>query len=127
MFEISVRSHFSAAHRLVGHEGACAHLHGHNWEVEVFVAGERLNAIGVLVDFRHVKTALQEVMSTLDHRDLNALPELGPGNPTSENLARHLFEALAARLDAPGCRVARVRVSETPGTSATYHVAPPDR
>jgi len=127
MFEISVRSHFSAAHRLVGHEGACARLHGHNWEVEVFVAGERLNSIGILVDFRHVKDALQEAMGTLDHRDLNALPELGSANPTSENLARYLFEALSARLDGPGSRVARVRVSETPGTSASYHAGPADR
>jgi len=127
MFEISVRSHFSAAHRLVGHEGACAHLHGHNWEVEVFVAGERLNSIGVLVDFRHVKTALQEVLGSLDHRDLNALSDLGAANPTSENLARHLFESLSARLNRPGIHVVRVRVSETPGTSASYHAGPPDR
>jgi len=127
MFEISVRSHFSAAHRLIGHEGACAHLHGHNWEVEVFVAGGELDGIGVLVDFRNVKTALQEALAALDHRDLNALPELGAGNPTSENLARHLYQALAGRLDGPGCRVARVRVSETPGTSASYYAGPPDR
>ena len=121
MFEISVRSQFSAAHRLVGHEGVCANVHGHNWEVEVFLAGETLNEIGVLLDFREVKTAVRSVLDQLDHKDLNELPAFGqPTNPTSENLARHIFEALAAELDNSRCRVVRVRVSETPGTSASY-------
>ena len=121
MFEVSVRSQFSAAHRLVGHAGACANVHGHNWEVEVFLAGETLNEIGVLLDFREIKNAVRDVLEPLDHKDLNALPAFGrQTNPTSENLARYLFEALAAGLDNSRCRVVRVRVSETPGTSASY-------
>ena len=120
MYELSVNAHFSAAHRLAGYAGPCANPHGHNWEVEIFVRGVKLNAIGILVDFREVKNAVREVMKDLDHSDLNALPPFSRKNPTSENIARYLHKALAARLNCRAYRVHRVRVCETPGTSASY-------
>ena len=120
MFEVSVTTHFSAAHRLVGYAGACANPHGHNWEVQVFVRGERLNDIGILLDFREIKQALRAVMTDLDHADLNALPAFARENPTSEHLARYLFQALAAKLNGPAGRIHCVRVCETPGTHASY-------
>ena len=120
MFEVSVRTHFSSAHRLVGYPGACANPHGHNWEVDVFVRGTKLNELGILVDFRELRQALRDAVAALDHADLNTLPEFAAQNPTSENLARHLFRALGARLNSPARRVARVRVCETPGSAADY-------
>ena len=120
MFELSVKTHFSAAHHLRGYAGACANPHGHNWEIEVFVRGEGLDRTGFLVDFRELKARLRSVLGELDHRDLNALPVFLRRNPTSENLAHYLFDSLAERFDAPRCRVHRVTVCETPGTAASY-------
>lgn len=124
MFELSVRGHFSGAHRLARYRGACARLHGHNWEVEVFLRGRRLDGEGLLVDFKRVKAEIQAVLETLDHRELNRLSIFANRNPTSEHLARFLFDTLAARLNTRRCAVHRVWVSEAPGTAAAYWKTP---
>jgi len=120
MYEVSINASFSAAHHLRGYPGSCAAVHGHNWEVEVFVRGATLNGTGILVDFRQLKAAVMEELSRLDHADLNTLDPFRDRNPTSENLARHLFTALSVRFAGPDCRVARVAVRETPGSRASY-------
>ena len=120
MFEISIKTHFAAAHHLRGYKGICADPHGHNWEIEVFVAGAKLDAIGFLVDFRELKERVKEVLGELDHHDLNKLPPFRRQNPTSENLARHLYEALSTRVNGPRCTISRVTVCETSGTTASY-------
>jgi 6-pyruvoyltetrahydropterin/6-carboxytetrahydropterin synthase len=120
MFELSVTTHFSAAHRLAGYPGQCARLHGHNWEVQVYLQGPSLNDLGMLLDFREIKAALKDALAELDHADLNELPAFMAHNPTSENIARYLYEVLARRFDAASCRIARVSVAETPGTAAFY-------
>jgi len=120
MFEISVKSHFSSAHRLKGYDGACSNLHGHNWEVEVFLRGTRTNPIGMLVDFGKIKSAVRGALNKLDHKDLNSLPAFIVNNPTSENLAKHIFHALSELFRGESFSVRRVWVSESPGTSACY-------
>lgn len=120
MYEVSINAHFSAAHHLRGYPGSCAALHGHNWEVEVFVCGETLNDTGILVDFRQLKSVVQEELGILDHTDLNSLEAFRNCNPTSENLAKHLFRAMSSRFAASACRVSRVSVKETPGSKASY-------
>ena len=120
MFELSVKTHFSAAHRLVGYDGACANLHGHNWEVEIFVRGPRLDNLGMLVDFHDIKSAIREAMKEVDHCDLNQLPSFLRENPTSENLARYLHGQLGKSLNNEQHQVYKVTVCETPGTSASY-------
>ncbi len=120
MFELSVKTHFSAAHRLVGYEGQCANPHGHNWEVEIFVRGSRLNDLGMLVDYRDIKGAVREAMKEIDHVDLNLVPAFVRSNPTSENLARYVHERLSERINSERARVCRVTICETPGTSASY-------
>ena len=120
MFEISVKSHFSSAHRLKRYEGACHNLHGHNWEVEVFLRGAQTNHIGMLVDFRKIKIAVRDVLKKLDHCELNRLPAFARTNPTSENLAKYIFHILSDIFRRESFTVNRVWVSESPGTSACY-------
>ncbi len=120
MFEISIKTQFSAAHHLDGYRGACEAVHGHNWDVEVFVAGEALNETGILVDFRDVRQAVQAELEALDHTDLNRHAAFATGNPTSENIARFLFLQLSQRLTGERVRVSRVSVNETPGSKASY-------
>jgi len=120
MYELSVRTHFSAAHHLKGYDGKCADQHGHNWEVEVYVAGDKLNSTGILVDFRLLKEMVKELLGKLDHADLNKLDAFRNMNPTSENIARFLHDEISAKIKSTGCRVSRVLVRETDETSATY-------
>ncbi len=120
MFELRIKTHFSAAHRLPGYEGSCADVHGHNWEVEVFVRGDRLNGIGMLIDFRQLRRQVGECLRRLDHSDLNELPEFASDPPTSEHIARYLFLALADRINDERCRIYRVTVWETHGAAASF-------
>jgi 6-pyruvoyltetrahydropterin/6-carboxytetrahydropterin synthase len=120
VFELSIRTHFSAAHHLKGYPGACAAFHGHNWEVEVTVRGPSLNAMGLLIDFRELKAQVAKVIARIDHADLNQVEPFNERNPTSENIAQFLYGELAAVLNGERCRVWSVGVVETPGTRAVY-------
>ncbi len=120
MFEISVKSRFSSAHHLKGYVGACQNPHGHNWEVEVFLRGTQLNKLGMLMDFGQIKAALGKILAGLDHRDLNRLKTFRRLNPTSEHLAKYIFDALNEVFAAETFWVQRVRISESPETSASY-------
>lgn len=120
MYEISITTHFSAAHRLVGYNGACADLHGHNWEVDVFIRGDSLDELGMLVDFREVKRAVGSALAELDHKDLNEVSIFANKNPTSENIAAYLFDKLSGAFDSDRCEVQRITVHETPQTGASY-------
>lgn len=120
MYELSIRTRFSAAHHLSGYPGACAADHGHNWDVEVFVRGARLNNLGMLVDFKELKAAVGAAVQELDHRNLNETSPFRAQNPTSENIARWLFERVSTSLANQSFSVCRVRVFETPDAAASY-------
>ncbi|WUH98836.1 6-carboxytetrahydropterin synthase QueD [Spirillospora sp. NBC_00431] len=89
---------FEAAHRLPnvpdGHK--CARLHGHSYRVKVYVSGEVDPLMGWLMDFAEIKAAVKPVIDRLDHYYLNEVP--GLENPTSEQLAKWIWDQLTARL-----------------------------
>lgn len=120
VFEVYVKTHFSAAHSLEGYPGDCAHIHGHNWMVEVFVKCEKLDEIGIGIDFKDIKQAVKDVLQGLDHFNLNDLPAFKKVNPTSENIAKFLYQELGRKLNSNGVKVSKVKVSETPGAGALY-------
>lgn len=120
MFEISSEAHFSAAHHLRNYIGPCENVHGHNWVVRAVVRCEKLNELGIGIDFRTLKGALADIIQTLDHADLNAVFDPLTQNPSSENIAAYIYNHLAQRINTDLCRITRVEVSETPGNSAAY-------
>ena len=119
IYTLTVRASFSAAHRLREYDGNCERLHGHNWQVEVSVASERLDDRGIALDFRAIKAAVNDLLSGLDHRYLNEVQPFDRLNPSSENLARYLFEEMERKVPAPA-RVARVTVWESEDARADY-------
>ncbi len=121
MFELTVRDEFAAAHYLRDYPGACERPHGHNWKVEIRVRGEKLNEIGVLIDFKDLKRLLKEVLEDLDHRDLNQHPAFRDRNPSSENIARHIFEELNKKLVSYPVKLVQVTVCETERSCASYY------
>lgn len=123
MFEIDIEGSFSSAHSLKGYQGNCSFVHGHNWTVIAYVQVERLDAVGIALDFRKLKTELNDLLQTFDHKNLNELPEFQTANPTSELLAKIIFERLAAKINDGDARVSKVRVKESPGSGASYFVS----
>jgi len=119
MYELRVESGFAAAHSLRGYQGNCEQLHGHNWKVEVRLAVEGLDELGLAMDFREVKKLLKEVLEGLDHTHLNELQPFRSENPSTERLASYIFQELAARLPAE-VTLTEVTAWESPGSAATY-------
>ena len=119
-FEICVQTHFSAAHHLREYSGDCKNPHGHNWTVDVYIMCDRLNGIGIGIDFYDVENAVNAILKGLDHSDLNSLPQFQSENPSSENIARYLYEELTREINAEGIRVTKLRLSETPTCAVAY-------
>jgi len=122
VYELHVEDQFSAAHNLRGYRGKCEALHGHNWKVAVSVRSNRLNRLGMVMDFADLKVALGGVIERLDHKYLNEdAKDFAPGalNPTSENIARVIGLALGPEMPR-GVTVSRVRVWESDITSAEW-------
>jgi 6-pyruvoyltetrahydropterin/6-carboxytetrahydropterin synthase len=119
VYSLTVRDSFAAAHRLREYEGNCEHLHGHNWQVELSVESDRLDALGMALDFRVMKRALSDLLSRWDHKYLNEIPPFTEENPSSENLARRIFEEMEGLLPGPA-RVSRVVVWESEDARAEY-------
>jgi 6-pyruvoyltetrahydropterin/6-carboxytetrahydropterin synthase len=122
LYELKIISDFAAAHNLRNFRGKCEALHGHNWKVEVVLRGTELDAGGVLVDFAEVKRATRELLSEVDHQYLNDLPFFREHNPSSENIARYLFDRLAAGLNTEGRWLYRVSAWESADACATVMV-----
>ena len=120
MFDVEIRRTFSAAHQLKGYDGDCKNLHGHNYSVVVHVAAEKLNDIGIALDFKLLKAALDEVLSGYDHHNLSELPEFRSVNPTSEILAKTIYDRMGAKLDGNGIKVTKVRIGESENSAVTY-------
>ncbi len=121
MYELKIITQFAAAHRLDNFYGKCEALHGHNWKVEVFLAGEQLDGAGLLMDFGRIKARTNALLEEIDHKYLNELEAFREQNPSSENLARYLFERLTAVLNRDGVRVSRVNVWESDSSCASYY------
>ena len=119
-WRLTVRAAFSAAHALRHYKGKCERLHGHNYNVEISVEGQSLTPdTGLLMDFGDLKSLLRSELAPLDHSFLNELPPFDQINPSSENLARHIWHGIAPKLPG-GVKLTSVTVSETPEQSATY-------
>ncbi|MDR1324305.1 MAG: 6-carboxytetrahydropterin synthase QueD [Candidatus Margulisbacteria bacterium] len=114
MFELTVESTFSGAHQLSKSNSPCENLHGHNWRVALTVrGGEQDPDVGWVIDFKKLKEALNKELAKFDHKYLN---EVLPVSPTAENIAKQIYQDLAASL--PVCKVT---VWETEKASVSYY------
>lgn len=120
MYEISVEQEFDAAHALRGYEGKCENLHGHRFRVAVTIAATTLNDIGLAYDFTVLKKQLGEVLGRFDHTSLNDIHPFDGINPSSENIARTIYDEMKARLSAAPVTIKRVEVWESPTSRAEY-------
>lgn len=118
-YELTVKGHFDAAHHLYGYPGECRELHGHTWDVEVTVAAEDLDDIGIVYDFKSLKADLASVLETYDHALINKVAPFDEISPTAENLARIICERLSETVD-PRVSVVEIAVWESPIAKLVY-------
>lgn len=116
MYTIKVELGFSSAHNLRNYKGKCESLHGHNWKVEAEVAKDELDKTGMVVDFHYLKNELNKILDKLDHKYLNEVPYFKKVNPTSENMARYIYDQLHFQIK----NVVSVTVWENNTSSARY-------
>lgn len=121
MYELTVEVSFAAAHQLRGYRGNCENIHGHNWRVQINVLFERLNEIEIGMDFRELKKIAREVVAPLDHVLLNDVFPFTEKNPSSENIAKWIFDSMKKKLNNGVVRVAAVTVWESDTASASYY------
>lgn len=121
MFELKVITRFAAAHQLKMVASQCENLHGHNWKIEVCVAGDTLNPAGVIIDFGQLKQYIAGIIDKLDHKFLNELDYFKNGNPSSENIARYIADELQIPLNESGIKVSSITAWESEDACATYY------
>ncbi|MDD2679920.1 MAG: 6-carboxytetrahydropterin synthase QueD [Candidatus Omnitrophica bacterium] len=117
MYKIKIEGDFSAAHNLRGYRGKCEELHGHNWKVEVEVASPKVDKIGMVMDFKCLKEKLYSILEKLDHKYLNSIAYFKKINPTSENIAKYIYDNLKNKIRG----LQAVTVWESDKASATYY------
>lgn len=131
MYEVTRELRFCYGHRLLDYDGKCRFLHGHNARAVITIRADRLDRLGMVMDFQRIKDVIQKwIDSTIDHRMLlrrddpllPLLQEHGEpcfimdANPTAENIARLIYDYAAGR----GLPIAEVRLWETESSYATY-------
>ncbi len=121
MYELTIETSFSSAHQLRGYKGRCENLHGHNWKVNIHVVSERLNDLDMVMDFHDMKKIANETIDPLDHSFLNEVFPFTEINPSSENIAKWIFDSLKKRINSGSVRVSAVTVWESETASATYY------
>jgi 6-pyruvoyltetrahydropterin/6-carboxytetrahydropterin synthase len=121
MFEVTIEETFAAGHALRNYRGKCENVHGHNYRCQVTLEGAQLDSIGLLVDFVELKRVVHGVLDRMDHQWLNEFPPFDVLNPSAENMAKYIYDEVAAGMPPrEGVRVAVIRLWETDTASTTY-------
>ncbi|MDR3703851.1 MAG: 6-carboxytetrahydropterin synthase QueD, partial [Candidatus Sulfopaludibacter sp.] len=92
MFEVTIEETFAAGHALRNYRGKCENVHGHNYRCQVSIQGEKLDEIGLLVDFVELKRVVHGVLDRMDHQWLNDFPPFNAINPSAENMAKFIYD-----------------------------------
>jgi len=120
LFKVFKEAEFSAAHSLREYKGRCENMHGHNWKVRLQISASELDSLGMAIDFEEVKQVLNKVIGKLDHQNLNEIPPFDELNPTSENIAKYIFEEASGLINADRVKVDSVMVWEKQSSCAIY-------
>lgn len=117
---LKIVTDFAAAHTLRNYPGSCSRMHGHNWKVEIEVMAETLNENGMVVDFKLIRRATNEVIERYDHQYLNEIEPFDKLNPTAENIAATIHKAVAEKLNDNRVKVCATTIWETDRACARY-------
>jgi 6-pyruvoyltetrahydropterin/6-carboxytetrahydropterin synthase len=119
MFTISVEAHFRASHRLILPDGSKEASHHHDWHVTADVGSEKLNNIGLVMNFHRLRELLENAVSELDHTSLENTSYFQKNNPTAENVAKYIYDKLEPKLP-EGVKLRNIEVIEALGCKAKF-------
>jgi 6-pyruvoyltetrahydropterin/6-carboxytetrahydropterin synthase len=119
MFTISVETHFRASHQLALQDGSKEPVHHHNWSVAADVSSNKLNSMGLVMDFKQLKALIDKTIAAFDNRALDRISYFQQNNPSAENVAKYIYEKLRIKLP-KGVELRNIRVVEEPGCSAKF-------
>ncbi len=119
-YTLKIITEFASAHSLRNYPGECRRLHGHNWKVEVEIVANKLDRLGMVIDFKTVKSTTKAVTDQLDHHYLNEIKPFDKINPTAENIAAFLYKALSEELNDEAIQVKAITLWETERASVHY-------
>jgi 6-pyruvoyltetrahydropterin/6-carboxytetrahydropterin synthase len=120
MYKIKIITNFSAAHFLREYKGKCENLHGHNWKIEAHVGGKTLDVAGMVMDFSDLKVIVNKIVDTFDHKQINDIDYFKEHNPSSEEIARFIFNRLEDEISKFNCKVLEISVWETDSSCASF-------
>jgi 6-pyruvoyltetrahydropterin/6-carboxytetrahydropterin synthase len=121
MYQLKISSSFASAHNLMNYQGDCENLHGHNWKVDVSVTAKNLDKAGLGIDFKTLKAETKSLLKTLDHKHLNELAPFKDVSPSSENIARYIYQELSRTLNNDNIKVESITVWESDFACAKYY------
>ena len=119
MFTIRVETRFRASHQLTLPDGSKEPLHHHDWLASADVSSERLDNMGVVMNFQTLKAMLDGAVADFDNAAIEVVGFFQQNNPSAENVAKYIYDKLRAGLP-HGVKLRKVRVVEEPGCSATF-------
>jgi len=120
MFTISAERHFRASHQLILPDGSIEPVHYHDWVITASLSSERLNNMGVVMNFQELQAMIDKTVAGFDNKALESIGYFQQNNPSAENVAKYIYEKL--RIELPeGVKLRNIRVVEEPGCSAKFH------
>jgi 6-pyruvoyltetrahydropterin/6-carboxytetrahydropterin synthase len=119
MFTISVERHFHASHQLILPDGSKEPVHFHDWTVTANISSEKLNNMGVVMDFRVLKAMIDKTVAGFNNKPLENIGYFQQNNPSAENVAKYIYKKLLIELP-EGVKLLNVRIMEEPGCLATF-------
>ena len=119
MFLISVETHFNASHQLVLPDGSKEPLHNHDWTVAANVSSDKLNNMGIVMNFQKLKAMVNEAVAEFDNSALETIEYFQRNNPSAENVAKYIYEKLYNKLP-KGVKLRKISVIEEPGCFAEF-------
>jgi 6-pyruvoyltetrahydropterin/6-carboxytetrahydropterin synthase len=119
MFTISVETQFRASHQLTLADGSRESTHQHNWVVTTGVSNDKLDGMGLVMDFGRLMAMVSEITAEFDNGRLDDVDYFRRNNPSAENVAKYIFDKLEAQLP-DGVILRSIKVVEEPGCRAKY-------
>ena len=119
MFTISVERHFRASHQLTLPDGSKEPVHSHDWVVTASLSSEKLNNMGIVMDFHTLQAMIDKTVAGFENTALESISYFQQNNPSAENVAKYIYDKLRTELP-EGVKLRNIRVVEEPGCSAKF-------
>lgn len=119
MFQVTVQTNFWASHRLTLSDGTKEAVHSHNWKVTAKVSGEKLDRMGLLIDFKKLKKMIENIIAPLANQLLENNRYFHQNNSSAEIIAEYIFENLQPQLP-KHLTLKSISITEEPGCSGKF-------